>query len=430
MMNILVFGAGRSAFLTVEYLVQNAADKGWKVTVADASEANLQLIEKDFPGTETSLSDVHNEEARKKLLSGKDIVVSLLPARFHILVAQDCLELGIHLITPSYLTPDLRAMNEGARKKGLTFIAELGLDPGIDHLSAMRIIDGLKKKGCRIFSFRSWTGGLIGKENEKTRKRENENGNWNYKFSWAPYNVIRAGQDGALFKAHDEIRYVPYHRLFEEIEKIEVAGEKLEGYYNRNSLPYQDYYGLHETTDFIRGTLRYPGFCEKWNRLVQTGITEDKVPLPNDLKNVSFHDFLKIFNAQDDKVLLGLTEPEKAWNFAGMTGAEALQKVLEKEWEMKQDGKDRVVMLHEFGYEEQGKKWLLKSWFDLEGEDKERTAMALTVGLPLALGAELIAEGKIKTHGVLLPVIPEIYEPLLERLKGFGVLFKEEVSEV
>ncbi|RYD70516.1 MAG: saccharopine dehydrogenase, partial [Sphingobacteriales bacterium] len=382
--------------------------------------------------------DVNNKEERLSLLQNQQIVISLLPARFHILVAQDCLRLGIHLITPSYLTPEIQSMNAEAQEKGLCFVNELGLDPGIDHMSAMQIIDDLHKKGAEITSFKSYCGGLIAQEDDTNP--------WHYKFSWNPYNVIRAGSDGALCRINNAHKYIPYSRLFTETEEFEINGEKLEGYYNRNSERYIDLYNLKKAETFVRGTLRYKDFCRNWNVLVNMGLTHDSISIHQNHK-ISWKEYFQMFfptseNAEKSRLAYMLSEKnalaalEWIWENneievpENATPAQALQNLLEEKWKMEKDDKDRVVMIHEFIYKVGGKCFGLKSWLDIEGENNLQTAMAKTVGLPLALAAELIATGKLQKKGVLMPTIPEIYEPLMRRLADEGIVFREEKHEI
>ncbi|MGZ5243617.1 MAG: saccharopine dehydrogenase C-terminal domain-containing protein [Bacteroidia bacterium] len=437
-MNILVFGAGRSAFFTIQYLLQNAPKHNWVITVADADVNNIALSTQGFSNAITNIADVHNDEARKQLIAKQQLVISLLPARFHILVAQDCLELGVHLITPSYLTPEIQAMHDEAQAKGLCFVNELGLDPGIDHMSAMQIINNLHSKGAKITGFKSYCGGLVAKEDDTNP--------WHYKFSWAPYNVIRAGNDGALCRINNSHKYIPYSRLFAETEWFEINGEKFEGYFNRNSERYIDLYNLHSAETFVRGTLRYPDFCRNWNALVNLGATHDSISITNH-KGISWQQYFQAFyptagNEEKSSLAYILSDKntsaaiEWLWENTQVevpkqaTPAQALQILLEEKWKLLPDDKDRVIMIHEFIYTIGEKCFGLKSWLDITGENNLETAMAKTVGLPLALAAELIATGQLKATGVIMPTLPELYEPLLARLQAEGIVFREEEWEI
>ena len=459
MKKILIFGAGMSAWYAIKYLADNAQAKQWQISVADASQGNLDACKNDFPNVKTILADVFKDEEREALVSSNDIVISLLPARFHILIANDCVRFGVHLITPSYVTNEMNRLNAAASSKNITILNEIGLDPGIDHLSSMNIIHRLKDDGANITSYKSFCGGLV--------SLDSSDNPWQYKFTWNPYNVIRAGSDGAVYKSDNQFKYIPYHHLFKEIQSVsfrsvgtqteerrssglsgdrpgseerersvesEAAGEYFDMYLNRDSTRYTILYGLEEVPTFLRGTLRYPGFCKKWASLIDAGLTSDKIEIT--IPEMNWSRYLKGFSHEE------LTDPEviQAWEWlvqdagnialVSATPAANLQKLLETKWKMNPNDKDRVVMLHEFGFEKGGIKYMLKSYMEAIGENATKTAMAKTVGLPLAIAAGLIADGVIKTFGVILPVIPEVYKPLLEALAVEGISFKEELSVI
>ena len=442
MKKILIFGAGRSAFFTIEYLAGKHG-KEWELTVADSAPASLDELRKQFPEIKLVVVDVLNDEQRKALVSENDIIISLLPARFHNIVAADCITFRKHIITPSYITPEIKLMDESAKHHGLIFLNELGLDPGIDHMSAMKIIHHLKNEGNEISSFKSYTGGLIAAESDTNP--------WHYKISWNPYNIIRAGQDGGICLADGNKKYLPYNRLFAESENISTESSgNFDAYLNRNSLSYMELYELKNVQTFIRGTLRYPGFGRMWQFLVNTGISNDKIII-EDTDNLNWKDFFRIFMPEPDKDIsynfkkvmgfeaspdeikaiewLDFFSNEKIKIHSG-TAAQVLQELLEKKWALDSGDKDRVVMLHEFIYKKDGSRFKLQSVLDLSGEDEQRTAMARTVGMPLALAAELIANNKIQANGVLLPLIPEVYEPLLNKLKESGIVFREHIEKL
>jgi len=427
MKKILVFGAGMSAWYAIKYLADNAETKQWQIEVADTSQGNLDSCKNDFPIVKTILADVFKDEEREALVKSNDIIISLLPAHFHILVANDCVRFGVHLITPSYITNEMARLNTVAISKNVTILNELGLDPGIDHLSSMNIIHRLKEEGAIITSYKSFCGGLI--------SLESSDNPWQYKFTWNPFNVVRAGSDGAVYKSDNQFKYIPYHHLFEEIQTVKAGTEDFDMYLNRDSTRYTILYGLEEASTFLRGTLRYPGFCKKWESLIDAGLTSDKIEITIQ-DEMPWSQYKKGFSHKKS----GDPDTNKAWEWlfhdAGnvalktATPAANLQKLLETKWKMNPNDKDRVVMLHEFGYEKGGKKYILKSYMEVIGENATKTAMAKTVGLPLAIAAGLIADGAIKTFGVILPVIPEVYKPLLEALASEGINFKEELSVI
>jgi len=435
MKRILVFGAGRSAYFTIQYLLAHAAEKNWSVTIADSLQINLDSVIHEFPGAKTIIADVSHTESRQELIKKQDIVISLLPASFHIFIATDCVAYNVHLITPSYISPELALLNNEAIDKKIIILNEIGLDPGIDHMSTMNLVHRLKEEGAIINSYKSYCGGLIAKDDHDNP--------WRYKISWNPYNITRSGHDGGLSLLNSNFHYVSYSRLYNEIEVVEVEGENFESYYNRNSIMYIEKYGLQEAKTFLRGTLRYPGFCKKWDTLVKLGITNDNVTIENE-SDISWENYLNGFLPANKKNAFDAyvnNDPEVIEGFNWLmnnagnvelktaTPAENLQKLLEKKWALNPNDKDRVVLVHEIEYEKDGKQSRLKSWMDLEGNDSKRTAMAKTVGLPLALAAELIADDKIKTYGVILPTLKEVYVPLLTALAKEGIGFKEEVIE-
>ncbi len=427
MKKILVFGAGLTAYYAIKYLADHGPARQWEITVADANQETLNACKNEFPGIHIAKVDVFDAEKRAAVIKPCNVVISLLPNYFHVLVARDCIDFGVHLVTPSYVTADMNKLNNETISKNIIILNELGLDPGIDHLSSMNIINRLKEQGATIKSYKSYCGGLI--------SRKNCDNPWEYKFTWNPYNVIRAGSDGAMNLENNQLRYVPYHRLFRETKIIEANNESFEMYLNRDSTRYISLYGLDQVPTFLRGTLRYPGFCKKWNSLVDAGLTSDKIEMTF-ANDISWDKFLNGFSIEksDD----GDTQKALEWLFkdAGdielktATPAANLQKLLEKKWKMNPADKDRVVMLHEIEYEKDGRKELLKSLMDLEGEDARKSAMAKTVGLPLAIAAGLIADGIIKTFGVILPVISEVYRPVLAALSSEDIEFKEEISVI
>lgn len=443
MKKILVFGAGRSAYYTIHYLLENAARKNWQVTVADALEENIRACTTDFPSAHTEIADVHKDDERRTLIGSHDIIISLLPARFHYIVAEDCVYFKKHLITPSYISPELQSLDKLAKESKLVFLNELGLDPGIDHMSAMKIKHTLEDDGAHISSFRSYCGGLIASENDDNP--------WHYKFSWNPYNVVRAGQEGGIALMKGGLKYQPYNRLFRETELIHIEGAgTFEAYLNRNSLRYISLYGLENVETFVRGTLRYPGFCRLWNFMVKSGLTNDLLIIEN-LDKMSWRQLFDIFMPSGDQTLSEkfaqvTGNPAKTEDIAALewleilsdeklslknaTPAMALQVLLERKWAMQQNDKDRVVMVHEFVYTKNNETNILQSWMDINGEDLHKTAMAKTVGLPLALAAELIADEKIHAYGVILPTIKEVYEPVLAALEAYGITFKENIMKL
>ncbi|MCG2429655.1 saccharopine dehydrogenase family protein [Aequorivita xiaoshiensis] len=442
MRNILIIGAGRSATSLIRYLLDKSEEENLFITIGDISVQSAKKLIQNHPNAKGILLDVFNDAQRKEAVKNSDIVISMLPARYHIEVAKDCLALGKNMVTASYVSKEMQALNPKAEAKGLIFMNEIGLDPGVDHMSAMQIIDRIRAKGGKMLLFESFCGGLIAPESDDNL--------WNYKFTWNPRNVVLAGQGGAAeFIQEGKYKYIPYHRLFRRTEFINIEGYgKFEVLANRNSLQYQSVYGLEDILTLYRGTIRRVGFSKAWNMFVQLGMTDDTYTIP-DSENLTYRDFVNLFLAysptdsvelklryalkidQDDLMWEKLEEldifnDKKTIGIKNATPAMALQKILEEKWTLSEEDKDMIVMYHKFGYELNGEKHQIDSHMTLIGEDQTHTAMAKTVGLPVAIAAIKILNGEITTPGVQRPIAKEVYEPILKELEDHGVIFKEE----
>lgn len=442
MHTILVIGAGQSSSSLITYLLNKSTTENLQVIVADVSlELALQKIN-NHPNGKAITLDIFNEEARKKEIKNAAIVISMLPAKLHMLVAKDCIDFGKNLITPSYISDEMKELHEKVVAKGLVFLNEIGLDPGIDHMSAMQVIDNIQGKGGKMLLFESFTGGLVAPESDTNL--------WNYKFTWNPRNVVVAGQGGAAkFLQEGTYKYIPYQKLFRRTEILHINKYgKFEGYANRDSLKYKSVYGLDDILTLYRGTVRRVGFSRAWNVFVQLGMTDDTYTI-EDSEHMSYRDFTNSFLAynpndsvelklrhylkidQDDEIWgklleLDLFNPHKKVNLKNATPAQILEKILRDKWTLEKEDKDMIVMQHLFGYELNGKKEQVKSSMVCIGDDQTYTAMAKTVGLPVGIAAIQILNGTIKTPGVLLPISKEIYEPILSELKENGIVFTEE----
>ncbi|MBT8261368.1 MAG: saccharopine dehydrogenase NADP-binding domain-containing protein [Bacteroidia bacterium] len=441
MRNILIIGAGRSATSLVQYILNKSQEEDLLVTIGDISIQNARKLAAGHPNAEATLIDIHNEQERREIVSDSDIVISMLPARYHIEVARDCLEFGIHLVTASYVSDEMQSLHRKAKAKGLVFMNEIGVDPGIDHMSAMQVIDRIRDNGGKMLMFESFTGGLVAPESDDNL--------WNYKFTWNPRNVVLAGQGGAAeFIQEGTYKYIPYHRLFRRTEFLQVEGYgRFEAYANRNSLKYRDIYGLEDILTLYRGTIRRVGFSKAWNIFVQLGMTDDSYMIPHS-EDLSYRQFVNLFLPysptdsvelklrhnlkidQDDLIWDKLVEldifnGEKTIGIKDATPAQALQKILMEKWTLQEDEKDMIVMYHKFGYELEGKKKQIDSNMVIKGEDQTYTAMAKTVGLPVAIAALKILNREITTPGVLRPIAKEIYDPILKELEDYGITFNE-----
>ena len=422
--HILIFGAGKSATSLIDYLKQQLAANSWTLTVAD-SELHLAVAKTaEVPGTTAVEIDVMNDHDRQTLISKADIVISLLPPGLHIVVAKDCCTLRKHLLTASYVSDDIRRLSREINENKLLFLCEMGLDPGIDHMSAMQIIDRLKSENAEIHSFLSHCGGLVSPESDDNP--------WHYKISWNPANVVKAGSDGAKFREKGGLRFMTYPELFENCRQVDIPSLGGYAYYpNRDSLSYIQIYGLEETGDFLRTTLRHPAFCTGWSAIVKAGLTTQA--RISEAQRITFREWslpiLPFLNAENKNQLeyLGLFEDVPVPQPLN-TNATVLQSLLEKKLMLKKDDKDMVVMLHEFVFTISGKTKRLSSSLVVKGEDHLHTAMAKTVGLPLGIAAKLILQGKIMLRGLHIPTRKEIYEPVLAELSKAQIAFTEHSS--
>ena len=445
MRNILIIGAGRSATCLIRYLLDKSSSEKLFITIGDISVDAAQKFTKNHANAKGILLDVFNKEQREEAVKNCDIVISMLPARFHIEVAKDCLTFGKNLVTASYISDEMQSLDKEAKAKGLVFMNEIGVDPGIDHMSAMKVIDNIRDKGGKLLLFESFTGGLVAPESDDNL--------WNYKFTWNPRNVVLAGQGGAAeFLQEGLYKYIPYNRLFRRTELIKIDGYgKFEVYANRNSLKYHDVYGFKDILTLYRGTIRRVGFSRAWNVFVQLGMTEDGYTIPNS-ENLTYRKYVNLFLPysptdsvelkfrhnlkidQDDLIWEKLEEldifnDKKKLGIKNATPAQALQKILMDKWTLAEDDKDMIVMYHKFGYELDGETYQIDSSMLTMGEDQTYTAMAKTVGLPVAIAALKILNKEISTPGVLRPIAKEVYEPILEELENYGINFKEENKE-
>ncbi len=440
MKKILVIGAGLSTISLIEYLLENAEQYDWQITVGDISEENARRKVNGNPRGSAKIFDITDDLESWNTIAQHDVVVSMLPASLHHLVAEKCIDLRKPMLTASYAGDKIKALDEKAKKAGVPILMELGLDPGIDHMSAMKVINRIAEEGGKLTSFYSFTGGLIAPESD--------NNPWNYKFTWNPRNVVVAGQGVSQFILNGRYKYIPYHRLFDRVmtRKILQLGD-FEVYANRDSLKYREIYGLDDIPSLYRGTVRKPGFAKAWNVFVRLGLTEDNYII-EDSENMTYRQFINAYlkyepnvpveikiqdycsNAADPVVFeklkwLGIFDDRKI-GLKKATPAQILQKLLEEKWSMDPDDKDMIVMQHEFKYTTKaGEDKMIVSAMAYIGENQEKTAMAVTVGLPLAITTKLLLTGKIDLTGVNLPVLKQIYEPVLEELKKYQINFEE-----
>ena len=441
MKKILIIGAGRSASSLIKYLLDKSESENLYITIGDLSIDAAEEKIANNPNAKAIILDIKDAQQRQNEIQKADIVISMLPANLHIEIAQDCIRFNKHLVTASYISDEMQALNDDAIEKNLIFMNEVGLDPGIDHMSAMKVIHEIREKGGKMILFESFCGGLVAPESDSNL--------WNYKFTWAPRNVVLAGQGGmAKFIQEGKDKYIPYQKLFRRTEFLHVEDfGRFEAYANRDSLKYRKVYDLEDALTLYRGTIRRVGFSKAWNMFVQLGMTDDSFKMENSEK-MSYRDFINSFlpyHPTDSveiktRMALGLEQDDSMWDklveldlfnnhklvgIKNASPAQILEKILTDSWTLKPNDKDMIVMYHKFGYELHGKRHQIDSKMVCLGDDQTYTAMAKTVGLPVAMAALQILNGTIKTPGVQIPIAKEVYGPILKELANFGINFTE-----
>lgn len=443
MKNVLIIGAGRSATALIGYILNEAPKHNFLVTVGDADIELARRKVKDHTHGRAIWLDASKPNDRREVIARHDVIVSLLPPQMHLEVAQDCIALGKHMVTASYVSKQVFRLGDEARQRALVFMNELGLDPGIDHMSAMQRIHQIKNNGGKINAFYSYTGGLVAPESDDNP--------WHYKFSWNPRNVVLAGQGTAQFLEDSKLKYIPYRRLFRQYRNVEIPGMgEWEVYANRDSLMYKEAYGLQNIRTMFRGTIRHKGFCDAWNALVRIGLTDATFPIV-DSDKLTYHDLMEAFlgisqhagSVKDRVAKMIETDPDSdimqklEWlglfskrriKLQNATPALILENLLLEKWALQPNDKDMVIMQHVFEYEQQRKRRKMTSTLVMKGTNSEETAMSRLVGLPLGIFVKLLMMGKISTTGVNIPTMPEVYEPVMAELEDYGVKFMEEDS--
>jgi saccharopine dehydrogenase-like NADP-dependent oxidoreductase len=441
MRKILVLGAGRSSSSLIQYLLTNSEEQNWTVTIADRNIALTEQKMKGHARGEAVELDINDFPRTTTLIEEADLVISMLPAASHIAIAKTCIQLKTDMVTASYVSNEMLELDEKAKEAGVTIMNEIGVDPGIDHLSAKKVIDDLLAKGAKLVAFETFTGGLVAPEFD--------NNPWNYKFTWNPRNVVLASAGGAVkFIENGKYKYIPYHRVFRRTELIDIEDYgRFEGYANRDSLKYRKIYGLEDIQTMYRGTLRRPGFCKAWDVFVQLGATDDSYTIENSEK-MTYREFINSFLKYSDRDSVELKlmhylkmdqDDEELMNklkwldlfenirigIKNATPAQVLQSILERKWNLMENERDMIVMWHKFRYEENGRVKEMQSSMVVEGENSVYTAMSKTVGLPVAICAKLMLNNGISKKGVLIPIEREVYQPILDELATFGITFKE-----
>ncbi|MBK8557194.1 MAG: saccharopine dehydrogenase NADP-binding domain-containing protein [Lewinellaceae bacterium] len=438
MKNLLIIGAGRSATVLITYILEQAALHNFFVTIADADIALAQKKVDGHPNGRAIWLDASKHNDRRDIIQRHDVVVSLLPPQMHLEVAQDCIVLGKHMVTASYVSKQVFRLGDEARQRALVFMNEIGLDPGIDHMSAMQRIHQIRAKGGKITAFYSYTGGLVAPESDDNP--------WHYKFSWNPRNVVLAGQGTAQFLENGKLKYIPYRRLFRQYNLVDIPGMgEWEVYANRDSMLYRDAYGLKNIKTLFRGTIRHKGFCDAWNALVRIGLTDATFPIV-DSEKLTYHDLMEAFlgisqhtgSVKDRIAKVIEVEPDsevmKNLEWLGLfskrrikvkdaTPSLILENLLLEKWALQPKDKDMVIMQHVFEYEINKKKHKTTSTLVMKGNNGTDTAMSRLVGLPLGIFVKLLITGQVSPTGVNIPTMPEVYEPVMKELEDYGVKF-------
>jgi len=435
---ILVLGAGLVAAPLVRYLLEQ---EGFAVTVASRTLQKARTLVGDAENGCTEQLDVNDTAALETLIREADLAISLLPYVYHPLVAQLCVKHHRMMVTTSYVKAEMRALDAAAKDAGVILLNEIGVDPGIDHMSAMQVIDRIKAGGGELVSFSSYCGGLPAPE-----ANDNPLG---YKFSWSPRGVILAGKNPARYLKDGAVIDVPGETLFAHHWPVAIEGfGTLEGYPNRDSLPYARTYGISDVKSMFRGTLRYPGWCETLKAVAELGLLDERAG--DDLAGLTFHDLTTRLVARsgknlkadlagvlkigpDSKVIsdlewLGFLStdplPESARSPLDVLASRMLEKMRYSPGE-----RDMLIMQHEFiaRYSDRAEK-TTSTLIDY-GTPHGDSSMSRLVGLPAAIAAKLVLQGKIDRVGVQIPVVSEIYEPVLEELSQMGVAFAEKTEE-
>lgn len=444
MKKVLVLGAGRTATSLVAYLKKQSEEQDWQVTIGDQSLELAKFRAADHPRIKPVKFNVFDDKQREKKISQADVIISILPENLHVHLLRDCLKHKVHLVTASYVSPGMRSVHDEAHKQDVILLNEMGLDPGIDHMETMRIINEVKGKGGTLTSLRSFGGGLIAPQSDDNP--------WGYKITWNPMNVVIAGMASARYVKDGKLKVVPYNRLFLDTEIVEIPGVgKFEAYPNRDSIKYRKIYHVPRIPNVYRGSLRKIGYCSAWNALVKIGLTDNRYVIP-DSHTLTYNDFVSIYltrrngettkealmefldespdsNIMDKIEWLDLLSDRKVRVKNG-TPAEILLDLLQHKWEFKEEDRDMVILQTEVEYKLNGNKEKTISSFVVYGKDSSNTAMSTTVGYPLGIGAKLILNDKIKERGVMIPVHSDIYNPALKELAELGVKPTEKVLDI
>ncbi len=445
--NVLVLGAGQSSPFLIKYLLDNAEENNWFVTVGDRDLKLAQSRIKNHPRGLALRFDINDSEMRKSQISKADVVVNMLAPMFQEMVALECVHHNSHMISVSYEGRRIRDLETDAQRKGLLILTEIGLDPGIDHMAAAAMIDTIREKEGVVKSFESYGGGLPALDSLINPLK--------YVISWNPRNVVMAGESGAQYLKNGKIKIIPHHYVFLHSWNMDVDGlGVMEAYPNRDSLNYKSLYGFENADTVIRGTLRYPGWSETWFQIVRLGLPNEEQIIPN-LKSYSWAELTEMFLPMQTS---GATIEARTANYLGLsptgtimsnlrwlglfstekigvdveTSTEAMTHLINTKLKLTADARDMVVLVHRMlvEYATDNKKELYTASMIYNGERGGYTAMSKTVGLPAAIVAKLLMRHELPLTGCHIPTHPAIYQPVLSELKEYGITFSEKVEEL
>jgi len=448
MKQILVLGAGQSTPYLISYLLKQAEKYDWFIKVGDINYKLALSRLGGHPRGSAVFFDVNDAVTRSTHISQSDLVVNMLAPQFQYLVALECLHHRKHMISASYQSHRVGELNKDAHRLGLLILNEMGLDPGIDHMSAMSLIQKVKSEGGSIVTFESYGSGLPAPEAITNPLR--------YCITWNPRNVAMAGEEGAQYMEHGKIKILPHYKVFQRTWKVYVEGVgDLEAYPNRDSLIYRELFGIETVKTMVRGTLRYPGWSETWNQIVQLGLTNESLIIP-DLSKKTYREFIEMFlpvntvgsdlehqvanylninptgKIMENLRWLGLFSDEEIGGHVH-TPAEVLVHILQNKLKLPPKTRDMVIIVHNVKAYFKNKKthWekITSTLIDY-GDPDGFTAISKAVGLPAGIAAKLILLGKLPITGCHIPTIPAIYQPVLEELKSMGIHFKEKRERI
>jgi len=439
---LLVLGAGQSATFLIAQLLADAEAEDWFVTVGDLDEDLARQCVLDHPRGEAVRFDVNDAGHRSRQIDSADVVIDMLPAAFQDLVAWDCVNHCRHMVSVSYRDQAVRDLDLDAKRQGILLLCEMGLDPGIDHMSAMSLIRRLRAKGGRIVGFRSYGSGIPAPNQPQNPLR--------YVITWDPRNVVMAGFEGAQYMEKGNIKLVPYHQVFQHTWAVDVDGVgSLEAYANRDAMSYMQSFGLEHVHTMIRGTMRYPGWSETWAQIVRLGLPNETLRIPN-LADRTYAEVMKMFlplnvsgaplemrigrflhisptgRIMENLRWLGLLSDQRI-GCEGDTAAAMLIHLLKTRLPLTPELRDMVILLHEIEveYPDLGTSERIRSTLVAKGEPGGFTAMAKTVGLPVAIAVKLLLRGELTLTGSLIPTHPSICVPILEEIDAAGLRFVE-----